>query len=1041
MKHFTLTLLALLQCFYFHEVLCHDANDDHQQHLRMSVGDILKVNSSSAAATTNISEKKSQRDQRTLHRRAGGHLVLGVTSTTTLNPLPTHLHEETATELSSHDTNSNFKNHKTYFRRKVKADSNRSHDENKSSSNIVNVAILDSKNSKELNDDENNLDFGLMTMSAAGEGTKSNDVSSKTSSSSKSATKKDEKQKTLSDQIAEGKYGLIEKELFSKTPKRPGIVSYKTNPETPNDNEKTLGGLDKDEIWLSEDHLLVLKGGVPNEKKNEADSDEWKPIDDYEAPARPVKIPINPRVPPPFPVQLTDNGPLQFIGHNQFSLFNPFTNETGLFTNDPSDGAANFHQANSPDPKNLFTGPGTFKNLTKDQIRDVIPPPPWLHHKTHNDNDLLKHFPFNLPLPENRTEDFDEDDPSLFYPPPYSFIYKINHTNLAPIGPLVPGIILPPPPNFFSVYDPDENKKPVKTPIDVINRIQEIHLKNRLSASSTTTTTSSPPKLTSYVPTLREFTRKAKVSSSTPSTRLHKTKQLTTLRPSTTTSLKIHPYDTTTLKLHPVYVPTSGSTTSSTTTTTIQPPAAINIKPYQQDYGTQAHPIYFEYFDARTANPIKSQYIGPEYQNSYETSPVYNPISNTSPTPQQVVRGGGNHNKKPKSFYQPQFLSSTISPHPQHIDTKFLFVTPKPELQYASVVASPQPYPVSTPTPLAYNTVPVQKPLVLKPVGRFEDEIAAIQQTLDFYNGKKFQQKTPKVKAVYEFSFEASKHKNQQQDDFQPMLSYDQKNYYSPKPEINYSQLSELIKTNSYYPTTTETTMKYYRTKQSATLPPKKNSATETSASTPMAFGQKLRPQNLNYYVRPMFKEVVTTPQKSQKIINYSASYDPINVDHGYRINNRNVKYRKPSHHQQQQQQHHEFYEPASEVASLLNDTIVNYKQPLRPINPLSEFINVDSRFPPQNSPPYISQPQPLPPQYQPHNPYYPVPYPRPIPIQQQQQPQYHHQQHHQQQHPINLVKYEYPQIPQINPESVHITFYNRPMEKSDNNYYVTPRI
>lgn len=977
----------------------------------------------------------------------------GAASTTTF--LPSQSTTESSREII-YPVDANIKNHKSYFRRKIKTAPTRSGDlsrDEKESSSNVDVANLDSKNSKDLretSDDENSLDYGLMTLSAAGEGNGNKTDDEDLSKTSTKDVKKDEKQKTLSDQIAEGKYGLIEKELFSKVPKAPGIISYKTNSETPADNEKTLGGLDKDEIWLAEDHLLVLKGGMPNEKKNDASDEDWKPIDDYEAPKRPVKIPLNPRVPPPFPVQLTDNGPLQFIGHNQFSLFNPYTNETSVFANDPRHGPPNFPPSHGPDPKNIFTRPGAFKNLTKDQIHDVIPPPPWLFHNNHKDGDLLKQFPFNLPLPDsafNRTEDFDEDDPSLFYPPPYSFLYNINYTNLAPVGPLVPGIILPPPPNFFSVYDPDENKKPVKTPIDVINRIKEIHLKNRLTASSTTT--AAPHKST-----LREFTRKAKVPSTTPSTRLYKSKPTTLRAPSPTytstvlhsttakeeSRLKIHPFDTTTLKLHPVYLPTSGTTQLYSTTTV----ASIS-KPYKQDYGTQAHPIYFEYFDARTASPVKNPFIGPEYDSSYEGSPVHTPATSTTHAPPAYNEAPKGHNKKPKSFYQPQFISSTISPHPQHVDTKFLFVTPKPELHYAS----PPQYPASTASPISYNS----KPLVLKPVGRFEDEIAAIRQTLDFYNGKKYAQKPPKVKAVYEFSFEASKHKNQE--DFQPMLSYDQKNFYSPKPEINYSQLSELIKTNGYYPTTTETSVKYYRTKQSATLPPKKNHQVETSAVPPMmAYGQKLRPQNGNYYLRPIYKDLGSSPHQtqSQKIISYPP-YDPqslpINVDQGYRINNRNVKYRKPPPQQSQQQQQ-QFYGQASEVASLLNDTIVNYRQPQRPINPYSEFIDVqrfpqhhqnDPQYPQnqQNNPqyPHIHQnipqihqnspyiPQQPPPQI--HHQLYPGPFQRPI------QQQYH-------QHPLDLVKFEYPQIPQINPESVHITFYNRPMEKSDDNYYVTPR-
>lgn len=979
---------------------------------------------------------RPHRDQRTLYRRAGGHLALGVASTTTIKST---VSSETSSRESSRETiypvNLNINNHKTYFRRRTKTIPTRlpskeiNRDVNQSSSSTVNVAILDSKYSKELNesnDDENSLDYGLMQMSAAGEG-----ISNKTDEF-KIDSKKDESKKTLSDQIAEGKYGLIEKELFRKPPKAPGIISYKTNSETPKDNEKTLGGLDKDEIWLAEDHLLVLKGGLTNDRHHS--NEKWKPIDDYEAPKRPVKIPIDGKVPPPFPVQLTPNGPIQFIGHNPFSIFNPLSNETEFSTNNnPSSG----HKTNDPDQKNIFAGFGTIKNLTKDQIHDVIPPPAWLFHNTYKDTDLLKHFPFNLPLPDqalNRSEEFDEDDPALFYPPPYSFIYKGNYTNLAPVGPLVPGIILPPPPDFFSVYNPDEDKKQIKTPIDVINRINEIHLRNRITTHASTTTTPAPPKSTSYFPVYRETVRKTKIPSTTQSTKLSNNKiKATTLRPATTflytkmtttpkddSIKKIYPFDTTTLKLQPLYVASDGPTKLYSTTQSTTTIAPTIIKPsYKQDYGTQTHPIYFEYFDARTANPVKPQYIGPEYE--FTNSPIHMPTTSSTIVPPAIKH------KKPKSYYQPQFVSSTISPYPENIDSKYVYVTPKTE-HYGTSQLSP--YPISTESTIAYKTVPIQKPLLLKPV-QFDDEISAIRQTLDYYNnGKKFTQKPPKVKAVYEFSFEAAKHKSQE--DFRPMLSYDQKNYYSTKPEINYSHLSELINTNSYFPSTTETPVKYYRTKQSATLPPKKIVHTETSAplqqQQQMAFGQKLRPQNVNYYVRPIYKEVVASHQP-QKIISYPA-YEtqslPANVDHGYRINNRNVKYRKQNQQQQQQQQQPSYYGQASEVASLLNDTLVNYRPPQRPINPYSEFIDL-SQFP-QNNPPHI--PHSLPPI---HPIYQNIPRPY---SQQHPQQQYHHYPG-----PLDLAKFEYPQIPQINPDSVHITFYNRPMEKSNDAYYdVTPR-
>ncbi|KAG5682921.1 hypothetical protein PVAND_012239 [Polypedilum vanderplanki] len=1111
MKNFTLTLLTFLLLHWstLHKASCtspviHSNNNNHHGREPLSenllkadatnatVGDgnnSTDHNSSvSSSSTSIVNEKKSQRDQRTLYRKAGGHLRSEVSSTTTESP--TTILNQSVVESSSiasreviYPVNSSkLKSHKSYFRRKTKTPlsqnvtlkNNRDVSASGSSNNnkVINVKILDSSNSKETtNDDENSLDYGLMKLSAAGEGNR-NRTNDDDDENSKG--KKDESKKTLSDQIAEGKYGLIEKEIFTKRPKAPGIISYKTNPETPNDNEKTLGGLSKDEIWLAEDHLLVLKGGITNDKKNNQNEENWSPIDDYEAPKRPVKIPINPKVPPPFPIQLTENGPLQFIGHNKFSLFNPYTNETNLFANVDGHIKTDFDKTNYHNEKDFIAGFGKAKNFTKDEVHEVIPPPPWLFQNNYKDADLLKHFPFNLPLPDqasNFTDDFDEDDPSLFYPPPYSFVYKTNYTNLAPVGPLVPGIILPPPPDFFSVYNPEEEKTPIKTPLDAYKRIKEIQLKNRLTAS---TTTSIPPRSTTFSSAyIRDFTRKTKppttttISSVSTIKQLHKTKT-TTLRPTTTQPTTIsysstpkellnyktlHNFDTTTLRLHPVYVPSSVTTklysTISTTTTPLPPssqlpqfqqPQQQHVKQYQKYYGTQAHPIYFEYFDARTANPlppINHPFVGPEYETSYINSHQQSTSTSSTQAPPQIIYSQQQQptkvHKKPKSFYPPQFISTTISP--ANVDAKFLFVTPKPEV-YGSILA-PQSFPVSTDTPISYNTaIPIQKPLVLKPVGKFEDEIAAIKHTLNYYgsgSSNKHVQKPSKVKAVYEFSFEASKHKNQQQqEDFKPMLSYDQKN----------AHISELIKTNSYFPTSTEPTMKYYRTKQSATLPPKKivhPPPLDTNMAPPsMAYGQKLRQQNLNYYVRPVaYKEIVTSPQQqqqSQKIIIYP-SHDiqssQSSVDqNGYRVNSKNIKYRN-----QQQQQ---YYGPASEVASLLNDTLVNYKQPQRPINPFSEFIDV-SRFPQQNSPSHV---RPVPPQNNPpyhiypqqpqHFPQQPI-YPNPF---QQHRPQIsHHQQQQQQhyQHPsLDVVKFEYPLIPQINPESVHITFYNRPMEKSD---------
>jgi hypothetical protein len=196
--------------------------------------------------------------------------------------------------------------------------------------------------------------------------------------------------KTLAQQIFEGKYGLIHKELFNDIPSRPGIISYNINPEVPKDNINNLGGLDPDEIWLAENHLLVLRGGNFSNKKV-----KWSYIDNFIAPLRQVKIPENPKIPPPFPIQLEDNGPIDFVSING-STWNP-----------------------------VF--PPSFPSIQ------------------------------NPPLP-NAT--FDEDDQSLFYPPKYDFVYTQENSTRVPPGPLVPGIVLPPPPNFFGPLEkPEKTKK------------------------------------------------------------------------------------------------------------------------------------------------------------------------------------------------------------------------------------------------------------------------------------------------------------------------------------------------------------------------------------------------------------------------------------------------------------------------------------------------------------------------------------------------------------------------------------------------------
>ncbi|OAD61406.1 hypothetical protein WN48_10108 [Eufriesea mexicana] len=254
----------------------------------------------------------------------------------------------------------------------------------------------------------------------------------------------DDEKKTLSQQVKEGKYGLIQNEIYEKKPKRPGIISYLGNPEVPKDTIENLGGLDEDEIWLAENHVLVLRGGkFPGHETTQGSGDSsqtWPPIDDYKAPRRQVKIPAKPKIPPPFPVQLTEGGPIQIIGPNG--------------TKDIGNGTVDYRK----DPlftKGLLSEDGPLYAVIANGSIMILPP---FYH-------AIPPGAVFVPPPSNQS-DYDEEDQSIYYPPPYSFQYQQDNATAVPPGPLVPGIILPPPPDFFSALEDKKTmtKKYTKRP-------------------------------------------------------------------------------------------------------------------------------------------------------------------------------------------------------------------------------------------------------------------------------------------------------------------------------------------------------------------------------------------------------------------------------------------------------------------------------------------------------------------------------------------------------------------------------------------------
>lgn len=275
----------------------------------------------------------------------------------------------------------------------------------------------------------------------------------------KSTGDDDDEKKTLSQQVKEGKYGLIQSELYPHEPKRPGIISYLPNSEVPKDTVKNLGGLDKDEIWMAENHILVLRGGnFPKDNAETRNSETpWPPIDDYEAPRRQVKIPKDPKVPPPFPIQLSDGGAIQIIGNNRTG-----SQDNGTMDYEYLSGSKGYLPGEGP----FFSIPSGDSLASPDLIKSVNNSRGMIPEKKGKfDPPFDTPGPFFPALPPGAVfvpppanmSDYDEDDQSIFYPPPYSFVFPQDNTTAIPPGPLVPGIILPPPPDFFSSLDEKKN--------------------------------------------------------------------------------------------------------------------------------------------------------------------------------------------------------------------------------------------------------------------------------------------------------------------------------------------------------------------------------------------------------------------------------------------------------------------------------------------------------------------------------------------------------------------------------------------------------
>ncbi|XP_037920182.1 adhesive plaque matrix protein [Hermetia illucens] len=671
---------------------------------------------SSPSSSETTQHRKDAKTSRTIQRLVAGHLQFS-------NNNSSNQWSNAIFRRRPNITKTQFTPTRSTFLRRVKSTATPS---------VASNDELDYRDSALLEDtnDIGNWDDGILRLSA-GAGKETN----------AKGKKKQDSKKTLADQVKDGKYGLIENELFKNVPKRPGIISYLPNKEVPDDNAKNYGGLKEDDIWLAEDHLLVLKGGGLNED----DIDEpWAPIDDYEAPGRQIKIPPNPKVPPPFPVQFEDNGPIQFIGDHKFPFFYS-KNENKSLSLFPENGYQPT-EADRNNEKDILAGPGSSQNATSDKDRYLYPPayPPWLFNNESFKNPFLNFAPPPQDAPpfDGGTDYIDEDDPSLYYPPPYTFVYKSNYSNPVKPGPLVPGIVLPPPPNAFARLVPKKQHTPSKTVpfTSILNKINE----ERPRVVTTTTTTTTELTTTPYITTTQP----------PPPSR---TKEVYYVRPRT----------------RPYSVPlTSPLPPATTTTTTPIPPTQqiISFVPQTQtptDSFSTGKPIYYEYFDARKVPTGAGVFQAPQTQTQGAFFPQITRTNAAFPTTtQRPIPSSPKPYIPQKTFPKPIFRETT-QPFRRPVPT---VQTQKP-LRINPISSAPKPYNYNdylyiTPKPEIYpngistNIIPQTPQRPFKLQSSFDREVDAIRQTLQYFKSQEVKQghfsRNPRPKALYEYNFDGS---------------------------------------------------------------------------------------------------------------------------------------------------------------------------------------------------------------------------------------------------------------------------------------------
>ncbi|KAL0125939.1 hypothetical protein PUN28_004786 [Cardiocondyla obscurior] len=805
----------------------------------------------------------------------------------------------------------------------------------------------------------------------------------------------DDGKKTLSQQVKEGKYGLIQNEIYGERPKRPGIISYLGNPEVPKDTIDNLGGLDEDEIWLAENHVLVLKGGkFPEHDQDgqqqigDGEQPKWPPIDDYKAPKRQVKIPARPKVPPPFPIQLTEGGPIQIFGPN--GTAEEIGNDTLANTN-------SFYPKGLPGEDSFFTispngtifAPdlGPPKNFTieekssrgssdQKEIKPDFPqapgvPPPFYH--------AIPPGAIFVPPPGNQS-DYDEEDQSIYYPPPYSFYYPQDNSTAVPPGPLVPGIILPPPPDFFSALNDKKTttKKYTKRP----------------------TTTSSPGTRPTYLPPRKGTTKQNKASSVLPNlvtktsttlstsekisfgrttknaTNIYKQKTVPRAEVTTSTSGKPRTLENTeiytispvignqvseattqqkdwstlvTSKTIPVLAYYPSSTQSSLERPVEVTPASIkSIITTSQPGRSPNHASYYFYEESTDDNSDVTAKPSPVYYESTTKSPYYN-VETSQPR----------QNEQKKHYYA---AVETIPPVETSKDYKVKLID--------NIVKNSQTYQYSDDSETTSSKFDASSS---RDQGQrmLGDQPPVYYQSAPFYTTPKpqpYYRQTTKPKPIYQYSFQVADysklngnqrlpyHEEQQQQtqqdesvysEYQDVKTgnrqYDYEDIDSPslrpapRKQVSYKTQHPVYSTTTAYPivNTTPNPQYAYFTQQDEKL------LDDVTKEYFTIFGKKL-PDSRISSTTPIYGKSSSVTEKPDHGVNTYVS-NTYKTGRPATYKTPNVKVR---------------YGDQSRPYSLKDDILVNYQQPLPPINPDSEFIEIiePKHRPKQPSPNYELQ-------------------------------------------------------------------------------------